>query len=69
MVSSEPSNAALAAYQAALLDTLHGGGDGPTMAAAIAAASDDANLAIGPLDTTLVEVAADLTRTWGRLAE
>ena len=60
-----PHDRTLAAYQARLLDVLHDGTDGDAMADAVRRAAGD--LPLGPLDATLLEVAADLTRTWGVL--
>ncbi len=63
-----PANQRLDDYQAALLDILHRGSDGEVMAAEIDAAAQAASLPTGELDAQLIEVAADLTRTWGRVA-
>ena len=56
----------LAAYQAQLLDILHAGISGPAMIDAIIVAAGPLAVALSGLDPELVEVAADLTRTWGR---
>jgi len=58
---------AVARYQAELLGILHNGHDGQVMAEAITDAQQDLGVAQDALDVTLVEVAADLTRTWGRI--
>lgn len=54
----------LAAYQAQLLAILHAGSSGHDMIPLIVAASGPLAESLGDLDVTLVEVAADLTRTW-----
>lgn len=59
---------AIAAYQAELLRILHDGTDGAAMAEQIAVICErDLGVTDYAIDATLVEVAADLTRTWGRL--
>jgi len=58
---------AVARYQADLLRILHGGADGAVMAEAIANAQRELGAVQDRLDPTLVEVAADLTRTWARI--
>ncbi len=56
----------LAAYQAGLLELLHGAVDGVDPEAVRSLAGDAAD-ALGEMDPVLLAVAADLTRTWGRL--
>jgi hypothetical protein len=65
-VSDDLRNEDLAAYQAQLLDILHAGTSGPDMIDAILLAAGPLAPALSGLDARLVEVAADLTRTWGR---
>ena len=63
---SKLANDELADYQAQLLDILHAGTSGPAMIEAILDRAGPLAHALTGLDADLVEVAADLTRTWGR---
>ena len=55
----------LAAYLAQLLDLLHD--NEPPSAEAIRKAAGPYSHALGELDADLIDIAAELTKTWGRL--
>lgn len=66
--ASMASDDQLARYQAELLDILHAGSQGNALASQIdVSANAHLDEPIGHLDPALLEVAAKLTRTWGRL--
>lgn len=64
--STPPPESPVGRYQATVLDLLHDGVDGRVMAEQLERAAELLGVDLGPIDATLLEVAADLTRHWGQ---